>query len=95
MIIRPGIETFIDDMVAFDPLYLVDDQHELLDPAMDRFNTLYQRRLRPYVVNERSDDEILGKLPNNQFGMCLVYNYFNYRPFEVIKRYFVSILFKN
>jgi hypothetical protein len=91
MIIRPGIETFINDMVAFDPLYLVDDQHELLSPAMDQFNKLYQRRLRPYVVDERGDDEILGKLPNGQFGMCLVYNYFNYRPFEVIKRYLIEI----
>jgi SAM-dependent methyltransferase len=91
MIIRPGIETFINDMVAYDPLYLVDEKHELLAPTMDKFNKLYQRRLRPYVVNERSDDEILGKLPNDQFGMCLVYNYFNYRPFEVIKRYLIEI----
>lgn len=91
MIIRPGIETFIDDMVAFDPLYLIDDRYELLEPAMSRFNSLYQRRLRTYVVNERNNDEILSKLPDGQFGMCLAYNYFNYRPFEVIKQYLVEI----
>ena len=91
MIIRPGAESFIKDMVAYDPLYLIDEKHELLTPAMSMFNEIYQRRLRTYVVNERSDEEILNKLPNNQFGMCLVYNYFNYRPFEVLKRYLVEI----
>jgi SAM-dependent methyltransferase len=91
MIIRPGIESFIDDMVAFDPLYLVDDRHELLQPALNRFNEIYQKRLRPYVVTERGNEEILGKLPDGQFGVCLAYNYFNYRPFEVIKQYLTEI----
>jgi hypothetical protein len=91
MIIRPGAESFIKDMVAHDPLYLIDEKHELLTPAMSMFNEIYQRRLRTYVINERSDEEILSKLPNNQFGMCLVYNYFNYRPFEVLKQYLIEI----
>ena len=91
MIIRPGTESFIKDMVAYDPLYLIDEKHELLTPAMSMFNEIYQRRLRTYVVNERAEEEILNKLPNNQFGMCLAYNYFNYRPFEVIKRYLIDI----
>ena len=91
MIIRPGTESFINDMVAYDPLYLIDEKHELLTPALNMFNKVYQRRLRTYVVNERTDEEILGKLPNDQFGMCLAYNYFNYRPFEVLKKYLIEI----
>ena len=91
MIIRPGTESFINNMVAYDPLYLIDEKHELLTPALNMFNKVYQRRLRTYVVNERTDEEILGKLPNDQFGMCLAYNYFNYRPFEVLKKYLIEI----
>ena len=90
MVIRPGTESFIRDMVAYDPLYLIDEKHELLTPALSMFNEIYQRRLRTYVVNERAEEAILNKLPNGQFGMCLVYNYFNYRPFEVIKRYLIE-----
>ena len=39
-------------MVMFDPLYLVDLKHTLLDPAVKKFPEEYQRRLRTYVVNE-------------------------------------------
>ena len=91
MIIRPAAESFIRDMVAYDPLYLIDEKHELLTPALSMFNEIYQRRLRTYVVNERADEKILNKLPDGQFGMCLVYNYFNYRPFEVLKKYLIDI----
>lgn len=91
MIIRPGLETFIEDMVAYDPLYLVDLSHDFLRPAMEKFNEQYQNRLRPYVVKEDLDAGILTKLPNAQFGMCLAYNYFNFRPFEIIKQYLAEV----
>lgn len=94
MIIRPGLETFIEDMVAYDPLYLIDLSHDFLRPAMEKFNKQYQNRLRPYVVKESIDDEILDKLPNEQFGMCLAYNYFNFRPFEIIKKYLAEVFDK-
>jgi SAM-dependent methyltransferase len=94
MIIRPGLETFINNMVAYDPLYLVDLSHDFLRPAMEKFNEQYQNRLRPYVVNESIDDEILGKLPDGQFGMCLAYHYFNFRPFEIIKKYLAEVFDK-
>jgi SAM-dependent methyltransferase len=74
-------------MVDCDPLYLVDDRHELLIPTISRHHEIYQRRLRPYVINERQDGEILTALPNNQFGLIFAYNFFNYKPFEVIRRY--------
>jgi SAM-dependent methyltransferase len=91
LIIRPGLETFIENMVAYDPLYLVDLSHDYLFPAMNRFNEQYQNRLRPYVVSEALDQAILTKIPNDQFGMCLVYNYFNFRPFEILKKYLAEI----
>jgi SAM-dependent methyltransferase len=87
MIIRPGLEVFIDSMVACDPLYLIDESHDLLEPAMAKYNEVYQRRLRPYVVNEKQSLPILDKLPNSQFGLVFAYNFFNFRPFEIIRRY--------
>jgi len=91
MIIRPGRETYINELVASDPLYLVDESHDLLLPALSQFNEQYQQRLRTYAIDERSGEEILGKLPNGQFGLVFAYNFFNFRPFEVIKTYLTEI----
>jgi len=93
MIIRPGRETYINELLASDPLYLVDESHDLLLPAMSQFNEQYQQRLRPYTINERNSDEILVKLPNGQFGLVFAYNFFNFRPFEIIRKY-LSEIFK-
>jgi SAM-dependent methyltransferase len=78
-------------MVSFDPLYLVDIRYELLQPALDKFNSLYQRRLRTHIVTENFNEDILNNLPNNQFGFCLAYDYLNYRPFEIIKKYLIEM----
>jgi hypothetical protein len=94
MIIRPGQEDFVKNMVMFDPLYLIDQAHELLTPAISSFNSDYQRRLRPYVINERNSDIILDQIPNEQFGICLAYNYFNFKPLEVFKQYLIEIYTK-
>lgn len=93
MIIRPGLETFIDEMVSFDPLYLIDEEYDLLTPATARYPLQYQRRLRNYTVNE-DQDILLPKIPDNQFGICFAYNFFNFRPFEVIRRYLTEIYAK-
>ena len=90
MIIRPGQENFIQDLVALDPLYLVDQDRELLKPSMEGFNEQYQNRLRPYIIKENNEN-ILEKIPNGQFGLCLVYNFFNFRPFEILKQYLEEI----
>ena len=94
MIIRPGDEEFINDMVGYDPLYIIDEHYDLLTPAMNKFPENYQKRLRPYLINERTSDNILDKIPNGQFGICLAYNFFNFRPFEIIRRYLEEIYTK-
>jgi len=91
LIIRPGRETLINQMVDSDPLYLVDRRSDLLEPAINGFNPVYQNRLCVYVVTEDINTEILQALPDNQFGIALVYNFFNYRPIEVIKKYLTEI----
>ena len=91
MIIRPGYETFIHELLASDPLYLVDESHDLLVPAMTQFNEQYQQRLRPYTIQERSGTAILDQLPKGQFGLVFAYNFFNFRPFEVLRQYLTEI----
>jgi len=84
MIIRPGLETYIEDMVPMDPLYVIDHDKELLQPAVSKFTPEYQRRLREYVINDWDDGPILGSLPNNQFGTIFAYHYFNHKPMPII-----------
>lgn len=91
LIFRPGRETFIEDMVPLDPLYLVDQHEELLQPSVGSFTPEYQRRLRQYVVNDRTAGPILSDLPKNQFGLVFAYNYFNFRPLEVIRQYLIEL----
>ena len=91
MIIQPGLEKFVEDMVGFDPLYLIAQQHDLLVPAFDRFPEEYQRRLRLYTVKEELDHAILEKIPNSQIGLCLVYNFFEFKPFEIVRKYLTEI----
>lgn len=94
MIIRPGLETFIQNMVSFDPLYLVDKNKNMLFPCQFEFPELYQRRLRHYIVDEYESSPILERLPNNQFAVCLAYNFFNFKPIPVIERYLTEIFDK-
>jgi len=94
IILHPGRADFIQHMVDHDPLYIIDEAHELLQPALDQFNPVYQQRLRPYVIDEQEDVAVLAKVPDNQFGLCLVYNFFNFKPFEVVKQYLAEIYSK-
>ena len=91
MIIQPGLEQFVEDMVGFDPLYLIAQQHDLLVPAFEKFPEEYQRRLRSYTVREDLDHDILEKIPNDQIGLCLVYNFFEFKPFEIVRKYLTEI----
>jgi hypothetical protein len=91
MIIQPGLEKFVEDMVGYDPLYLIAQHHDLLVPAFDRFPEEYQRRLRLYTVREELDHDILEKVPNGQIGLCLVYNFFEFKPFEIVRKYLTEI----
>lgn len=90
MIIRPGIESFIEHLVPLDPLYIVDTHEDLITPSMDKFGEAYRARLRPYVITEDTGP-ILDQLPVEQFGMVFAYNFFNYRPIELIGKYLKEV----
>lgn len=95
MIVRPGQETFLQTMVSFDPLYLVDQHEDMLFPSTFEFPEQYRRRLRPVIVDERDfSDAILHRLPDNQFAMCLAYNFFEFKPMPVIERWLEEIFAK-
>ena len=91
LIFRPGVESFIEEMVPLDPLYIVDNHQDLITPCVNKFRKEYQRRLRQYVVDDRSQNSILQDLPNDQFGFVFAYNYMNFKPMEVVKRYMTEV----
>lgn len=91
MVIRPGDKSLINQMVSFDPLYILDRSYELLTPSVEHFPIMYQNRLRQYTIEDVVNTTYLDKLPDQQFGLCVAYMYFNYKPFEIIKQYFIEI----
>jgi hypothetical protein len=91
MILRPGRENFIEDMVPLDPLYLVDHHEELFEPSVANFTPEYQRRLRQYVVSDRTHEAYFTKLPQGQFGLIFAYNFFNFKPIEIIRQYITEL----
>ena len=91
MIIRPGRESWIEHMVACDPLYVIDTHHDLFAPTKQKFSELYRSRLRFMAIQESSERTMLHDLPDNQFGFCLAYNFFHYKPFEIMRGYLNEI----
>jgi len=94
LIIRPGLESWIEQMVACDPVYLLDTSHDLLAPAKDLFNPTYQSRLRYYAIRECTEESMMTILPDAQIGFCLAYNFFHYKPLEITRAYLREIYHK-
>lgn len=91
LVLRPGREDWISSIVALDPLYLIDLHHDLLIPARQRFNPQYQGRLRFLTVDESQEQSLLESVPQGQLGLVVAFNFFNYRPFEMLQRYLTEI----
>lgn len=91
LIIRPCKEKFIENLVPLDPLYVLDQNEDLMQPALQAFTPEYQRRLRPYVINDYEHLDALWQLPCNQYGLIFAYNYFNYKPMKVFEGYLLSM----
>lgn len=91
MVIRPAHCVGLDSLVAFDPLYLVDTDEDLLSPVRSLFTEAYQHRLRYYVIREYVTDSIFWNLPQSQFGFVYALNYFEFKPWEIIKQYLTEI----
>lgn len=79
-ILRPGNLFGLNAMVAMDPLYLVDTDPGLLEPARKFFNDDYQRRLRLITVPRLETPPNLEALPPAQLGVVLAWDFFNRLP---------------
>jgi len=71
------------NLVAADPLYIVDPFREFLDFTQNRFPDAYKRRLRRYQIVNHD----LSMLPQGQFGFIFSWGYFNYVSFDTMKQY--------
>jgi hypothetical protein len=82
--VSPLSKEWIDIMVANDPLYLVDANLSVLTTNISEYPDVYQRRLRLY--------DSLEKLPTNQFGIILIWDFFNYLLFDLSVEYLKKCL---
>lgn len=88
--IRPCFGEITDNLIACDPLYLVDTHPDMFKHVKEKWTPEYQKRLRYYVINE-DDKRILHHLPVQQFGLLVAVDFFNFRPIELINRYLEDI----
>jgi SAM-dependent methyltransferase len=88
--IRPAHGEITDNLIACDPLYLVDTHEDMFKHAKQKWTPEYQRRLRYYTINEK-DKKILHQLPQSQIGLLVAVDYMNFRPLDLIDRYLKEI----
>lgn len=88
--IRPALGEFSDMLTGCDPLYLVDTHEDLFSEVKGMWTPEYQRRLRYYTIDE-SAKMPLGTLPQNQIGLILSINFFNFRSMNILEKYLFSM----
>jgi len=91
LIIRPAHSPWVEDLVALDPMYFADTHEDLIAPATGQYPPEYQRRIRCYVIDEFANTPIFERLPQQQFRFVYGFDYFNFRPLEVIKKYLLEV----
>lgn len=83
LIINPRNKRWIDATVAGDPLYLAGYDIDHIHQLISTYNPLYQRRLRIYNLQNGA----MNKLPKNQFGFILSWDFFDYLTLESVNLY--------
>jgi len=93
LILYPRDKKWISSATANDPLYIVYNSQVLgcdytsLLKLMDDFSDSYKSRLRVYSI-ETTD---FSKLPQNQFGFVLLWDWLTYLSFDRFEEYFQQI----
>ena len=87
--IGPGDGEWTPMLVASDPLYLIDNHNEFLESTLGKFNDDYQRRLRPYVIDFRTNN--IMALPHDQIGFAFAWNVFNFFPEFELRHYLTQV----
>jgi SAM-dependent methyltransferase len=87
--IGPGHGKWTEHLIAGDPLYIVDIYQDYINSTLQRFNEVYRRRVRPYLVKPGQGDNFanLSDLPQQQFGFIFSWNVFNYFPLTELTSY--------
>jgi len=89
--ISPGYGEITDQLVSFTPLYLMDDSADMFKEIKSWRQPQYQRRLRYYTI-DNNHNHPMHELPQNQIGLIVAVNWFNFRPVKVIKKYLESMI---
>lgn len=85
--ICPSYGNLTHTMVSLDPLYLIDYSDVLIRPVREQFNPQYRNRLRSYVFPKDTQDQLMfSRLPQQQFGFILAYNFFDNMPISKIQQ---------
>ena len=85
--ICPSYGNLTHTMVSLDPLYLIDYSDVLIRPVREQFNPQYRGRLRSYVFPKDTQDQLMfSRLPQQQFGFILAYNFFDNMPISKIQQ---------
>jgi len=90
LIVRPEDGFFVDNMIASDPLYIADEHRDLFLLVKQKWNKTFQDRIR-YKLFDESREEIYRDFPKNQFGLIVLTNFFNFKPFEIIKKHLIEL----
>ena len=95
-IIRPVNTAILDQIVAADPMYVLDYNLDLIKIYLESFNEQYQRRVRQLELkgDDFTDGPKLSQLPHQQLGLFIAYNFFNFIPFPIIASYLKEIYVK-
>ena len=84
--ICPSHGNLTHTLVSLDPLYLIDFSDILIKPVRDQFKEQYRNRLRSYQMPKFNKQQpLFSRLPQQQFGFILAYNFFDNMPISVIQ----------
>jgi len=89
--IAPGYGDITDKLVNCNPLYLVENTMEMFKEIKKWRQPQYQNRLRYYTVDDDQNDP-MHLLPQNQLGVIVVINWFNFKTIKTIENYLKSML---
>jgi len=88
--IRPEHGEYLKEIIDSDPMYIVDESEEMFGPIKQMWNDQYQGRLRYNIIDENRE-RIYRNIPKNQMGLIVAFNYFNHKPFEIIRQHLTEL----
>ena len=88
--IRPEHGEYLKEIIDSDPMYIVDESEEMFGPIKHMWTDQYQGRLRYNIIDENRE-RIYRNIPKNQMGLIVAFNYFNHKPFEIIRQHLTEL----